>query len=99
VKEEQVIDTDGKPLTKVTYYYGTVEYRNDKGQRHRIGGPALICSDGTQEYYMEGKIHRTDGPAQIFPNGKQYYYVEGDSYTKDEYPQAVLAYKMKQMLG
>jgi hypothetical protein len=50
VKKDQVIDTDGQPLTKTTYEKGYTIYLNAKNQRHRIGGPAVIFPDGTQEY-------------------------------------------------
>jgi hypothetical protein len=97
--KDQIIDTDGQVLSKVTYEYGTVEYRNDKGQIHRIGGPAVICTDGTQEYYREGKIHRTDGPALIVPDGTVEYWMAGIEYTKEDYPKAVSEYKLKQLVG
>jgi hypothetical protein len=99
VKEEQVIDTDGQTLTKTTYTYGTVEYINTKGEIHRIGGPALIWSDGTQEYYLEDKMHRTNGPAIVYTDGSSEYWVGGVKYTEDEYPKAVFNYKLKQLVG
>jgi hypothetical protein len=39
--EEQVIDTDGQTLTKITYSYGRIEYLNAKGELHRIGELAI----------------------------------------------------------
>jgi hypothetical protein len=97
--EEEVIDTDGQILTKTTYKSGNVEYRNTEGQLHRIGGPALIYPDDTRSYWVNGKGHRTDGPAIIWWNGYQQYYVDDIEYTQDEYPQAVLNYKLKQLVG
>jgi hypothetical protein len=120
--KEQVIDTDGQILTKIADRYGRVEYLNTKGQFHRIGGPAIIWSDGSQSYYVNGKLNRTDGPTYIRPNGYQAYlvngklhriggpaviipdgtveyYLDGIKYTQEEYPQAVIAYKLKQLVG
>lgn len=36
---------------------------------HRDGGPAIIYSDGTEEWFQHGKIHRDDGPAVIYASG------------------------------
>lgn len=30
---------------------------------HRLGGPARIWTDGSEEWYIRGKCHRIDGPA------------------------------------
>jgi hypothetical protein len=100
VKEQvQVIDTDGQIITKTTYDNGYIEYRNTKDQNHRTDGPARIWPDGTQFYYVDGKLHRIDGSAIIRPNGTQFYYVDDIEYTEDEYPKAVLEYKLKQLVG
>lgn len=42
---------------------GTVFYRNELGQYHRDGGPAIVCADGYEAYYINGKRHREGGPA------------------------------------
>ena len=54
---------------------GTRIWRNDKGERHREAGPAVIYSDGEQYWYINGNLHREDGPAVIFPDGEQYWYI------------------------
>ena len=48
---------------------GTIEYRNDLGQRHREDGPAVTFPNGTKCWYLHGKRHREDGPAATFPTG------------------------------
>jgi hypothetical protein len=73
---ETIIDTDGQVLIKTINKYGTTVYRNNKCQLHRLGGPAIIRSNGTQ-----------------------FYYVDGIEYTKEQYPQAVVEYKLKQLVG
>jgi hypothetical protein len=96
---ETVIDTDGQILFKFTNILGTVEYLNAKGELHRIGGPAITWWYGTQEYWVDGKRYRTDGPAVIWSDGTQLYWVAGIEYTEEQYPKAVLEYKLKQLVG
>jgi hypothetical protein len=66
---------------------------------HNIDGPAIIWADGTQVYYVNDKIHRIGGPAKIWSDGIQEYWVDDIQYTKEQYPQAVLKYKLKQLLA
>jgi len=40
-------------------------------------GPALIRSNGTKEYYKNGKLHRLNGPAVISNNGRKEWWVDG----------------------
>ena len=47
-------------------------YRNEKGQLHRIDGPAIINGD-RQEWWVEGKLHRVDGPAYIDGNWQAWF--------------------------
>jgi hypothetical protein len=83
--EEKIIDIDGKVLTKTRNNLGDIEYRNDKGQLHRRGGPATISHDGFLFYRLEGKLHRTDGPSVITPGGYQAYYLYGKLHRTDGY--------------
>jgi hypothetical protein len=62
--------------------------------------PSYIDSDGTLWYWVDYILHRTNGPAVILADGTpDAYYVDGIEYTQDEYPQAVLKYKLKQLVG
>jgi len=51
-----------------------IEYRNDKGQLHRIDGPAVkqfyAPYDGFEEWWYNGLRHRIDGPAIESDNSK-----------------------------
>ena len=47
-------------------------YNNEKGQRHRIGGPAYI-DNKVQIWYMNGLWHRIDGPAYIKGRHESWY--------------------------
>ena len=58
-------------------YYGTLIWKNAKGDPHRVDGPAVIWPNGTKSWYINGKRHRTDGPASVCPNGDQYWYHHG----------------------
>lgn len=53
----------------------TVWYEN--GKYHRIDGPAVIESDGTQKWYLNGVRHREDGPAIIRPDGREEWWING----------------------
>lgn len=41
---------------------------------HRVGGPAIIYSDGFECWYKHGKIHRIGGPAITYPDGSVEWY-------------------------
>ena len=55
-------------------------WTNDKGQKHRIYGPAVRTLDPKYhlvEWYKEGKLHRLDGPARVH-NNNMFWYKEGE---------------------
>ena len=43
----------------------TWRLRGCRGMIHRAHGPAIIRSNGDEEYYLNGKRHRENGPAWI----------------------------------
>lgn len=53
------------------------EYRNEFGVLHRLDGPAIENSDGTYEWYLDGKLHRDNAPAVRDLEGTLYYYNYG----------------------
>ena len=53
---------------------GAIIYRNSRGQRHRVGGPAVIYASGTVAWYHNGRRHRIGGPAVIFADGSEHWY-------------------------
>ena len=61
-------------------YYGRddcgIRYHNNRHELHRKDGPALIRTNGTQEWYKNGKLHRpsSEGPAIIKCNGTIEYW-------------------------
>lgn len=56
------------------YYYGMV---------HRINGPAIEWSDGSEEWYQNGKRHRLDGPAMIHTDGSTEWWVDDNRHRLD----------------
>jgi hypothetical protein len=66
---------------------GSEIWKNKKGERHRLGGPAYISKDGREDWYKDGKWHRLDGPAVIIQSrNKRYWYIGGKQfYTKEDY--------------
>jgi hypothetical protein len=51
---------------------------------HREDGPAVILTDGSKYYFINGKYHR-DGnlPAIEYPNGTKYYYLNDRPHRED----------------
>ena len=40
-----------------------MHYYNERGELHRLDGPAVIHPDGYEAWYRNGIRHRLDGPA------------------------------------
>lgn len=55
------------------------------GDRHRVGGPAVIHANGSEEYYLNGKRHRLDGPACSWASGRVEYWIHGVQYSLVEF--------------
>lgn len=64
--------------------YGDKVWYNNKGYLHNEIGPAIIYSDGTQVWMINGKRHRIDGPAAIDPDGTQNWYVNNRRYKDNQ---------------
>jgi ABC-type proline/glycine betaine transport system substrate-binding protein len=67
------------------------DYRNERNERiwtkggklHRVGGPAIIYSNGSGEYWENGLKHRTDGPAVVWADGTQEWCQNGKLHRLD----------------
>ena len=55
--------------------YGQTEYKNKHGELHREDGPAVIYTNGSEEWYINDKLHREDGPAVIWEDGTKYWFL------------------------
>lgn len=47
-------------------------------QYHRTNGPAREFSDGSYEYYQNGRRHRLDGPAVLIKDSKTEWWLNGE---------------------
>jgi hypothetical protein len=75
------------------YYYkdGTTSiYKYRDKILHRIDGPARECSDGSKEWWVDGKLHKVDGPAVEFTHAGKHWYIDGKRHRIDG-PAAELA--------
>jgi len=52
---------------------------------HRLDGPAIIWSDGSKAWFVDGKRHRLDGPAVEYATGTRLWYVDGKYLTEEEF--------------
>ena len=60
----------------VRVYKNSTEYLNSKCKLHREDGPAVEWSDGSKEWWFNGKLHREDGPAIEDNNGNKTWYLK-----------------------
>lgn len=59
----------------------TICYEDDK--IHCEDGPAVIYSDGTQQWWLNNELHREDGPAVILPDGTQEWWLNDKVHRED----------------
>ena len=43
----------------------------------------VIYSDGSKEWWVNGKRHRIDGPAVEYANGNKFWYINGKRHRED----------------
>lgn len=58
-----------------------IEWRKADGTLHRnpAEGPAVVCMDGSERFYVDGELHRMDGPAVIdIANQVEKWYRHGE---------------------
>lgn len=66
----------------ITHQHGNMVWKNEKGETHRLDGPAHVANDFT-EYYVFGKRHRIDGPAQTNKYGSYDYWINDKRHRDD----------------
>lgn len=64
-------------LRKLVNANGTICYFNKDDRLHRIHGPAIICTNGSVEWWVEGNLHRINEPAVIWPSGYKEWWEYG----------------------
>ncbi len=57
--------------------------RDENGDYHCEDGPAVICFDGKEIWFIHGKKHREGGPALICPNGYKEWHINGKLHRED----------------
>jgi len=62
---------------------GNVYYYNEKGQLHRLDGPAIEYWNGGKEWYENGEQRRLDGLAVEYAKGDKIWFVEGKLHRLD----------------
>ena len=59
------------------------EWRNEKGQLHRLDGPAFEGADSYKAWYQNGQRHRLGGPAIEWADGDKEWYQNGQCHRLD----------------
>jgi hypothetical protein len=59
------------------------KYKNEKGECHRVDGPAVEYIDSSKEWFINGKLHRIDGPAIEDTDGTKSWWVDGQLHRVD----------------
>ena len=57
-------------------------YHPETKQLHRIDGPAIIHSNGSEIWCQNGRYHREDGPAVIYADGEQQWWLNDIKMTE-----------------
>ncbi len=65
--------------------YGSIYFYNNKGQYHRIDGPAIELPYGTKKWYLNGKPHRENGPAIEYKTEYKSFYINGKYLSQEEF--------------
>jgi len=67
----KLVRDDDKVFIKTLWY--------SDGSLHRVGEPAVIFPDGTEEWWFEGERHRKDGPAITWPQNYKEWWFRGEN--------------------
>jgi uncharacterized protein (UPF0216 family) len=61
------------------------QWFNEKGQLHRVDGPAVEGANGTKHWYQKDQLHRIDGPAVEWASGTKHWYINSQELTVAEF--------------
>jgi hypothetical protein len=78
--EEHIVE---EYVVKIDSGGTVIWYQNNK--IHRLGGPAVKCTNGYKAWYQKGKQHRLDGPAVECANGTKIWFLNGKEYSQDKF--------------
>jgi hypothetical protein len=85
-------------MNPVINEFGTKRWFNDKGELHRIDGPAIIFDNGDKAWFFHGKLHRTDGPTIENNNGNNFWYLNDIQIHCKDNDEFLRIVKMKALL-
>jgi hypothetical protein len=63
--------------------FGDKIWTTNDGTLHRLDGPAVEYSGGSETWWMDGIKHRSDGPAIVFPSGHKEWHLRGMLHRED----------------
>jgi hypothetical protein len=74
-------------VTKLKYITDVLGERwfNEKGECHRLDGPAIKWLHGSSRWLINDKLHRLDGPAIEYASGHKEWFIDGQNLTKEEF--------------
>ena len=76
---------------------GTKKWYNEKGEYHRLDGPAIEFANGSKYWYQNGLRHREDGPAVENASGSVEFWEYGKQIKKrtiyDEFKTSMVSYE------
>ena len=82
---EYVVSTEKSDGSQIwTYSNGTVIWLDLNKAYHRADGPAIVCKNGYEVWYVHGIRHRWEGPAVKQKGGGYEWWVRGIKLTSDE---------------
>ena len=77
---------------------GRIEYLNEKGQLHRLDGPAIEWDSGSKYWCINGQYHREDGPAVEYSDGSKSWCLNGKYYyNEQQFQQEVIKIKLERL--
>ena len=102
MKKEKVYTVEQSPN-------GTLRFKNEHGELHRIDGPAIICKNGKdgfvdcEEWLKKGRLHRLDGHARSgYKKTKEgetvvdwaQYWIDGDQLSEEKFKERTTVKEM-----
>jgi hypothetical protein len=81
--------------------YGTKRWYNEKGQFHRLDGPAVEYADGFKLWYVNDKCHRLDGPAREWSYGRCEWWIDNEPLFSEQFERhpLVIFYRLSKFNG
>jgi hypothetical protein len=86
---------------KIVDIYGNIFYYKDDQLHSEKDLPAIIYTNETKCWYLNGERHRLSGPAKITAKGAEWYFINSIQFTKEAHANHPLVkkYKLQQILN